>query len=103
MRYRLAHFPRRRKKKHPRLCGSLRVMTAEDERGVRAAEAKRIGHGILHRCRQPLVPDQLKAASLVDILQIGHGRSHLIPERQYSNTGFQTASAAEKVASHRLG
>jgi hypothetical protein len=66
----------------------LRFLTAislptppEDERGIGAPEAEGVGHRILHRCREPLVLDQAKAASLIDILQICHGWSNLIPER----------------------
>ncbi len=51
----------------------------------------------------PLSLDQAKAASLIDILQIGHGRSHLVPERQHRDAGLQAAGPAQQVAGHRLG
>src|ERR1700752_2360935 len=78
-------------------------MAAEDERGVCAPETEGVSHGILHRDGLPFVSHKAKAASLINILQIGHRRSHLIAQRQYRDSSLQAAGAAEKMAGHRLG
>src|SRR5436309_2113531 len=80
-----------------------RFESLEQQRGIRAAEAERVGERILNRQLAVRVRHVIEVAAVVRHLRGDGRRGDLMATREDGDAGFEAAGGAEQVARHRFG